>query len=151
MCQPPAQRLPLLADRLLQVDDHHDSGLDRRPEQRNEADPDRDRKVVPEEVLEIDPTGQREGDGQKDLCGVQKRPVGEVEQDEDHGQDDRNHDLEALAGPDFVLVLAAPLDVRPLGEPHALPDNAPCLLDEAPDVPAAHVEEHGDYEEAVLA
>ena len=43
-------RLALPRDRLLQVDHHHDAGLHRRAEQRDEADPHRHGEVVAQQA-----------------------------------------------------------------------------------------------------
>src|SRR5205823_3512093 len=60
-------------------------------------------------------------------------------------------DLTRLPAPERILVLAAPLDVRALRELHGVGDDPSRLVDEAPDVPAANVQQHGHDEQPVLA
>ena len=65
-----AAELALLPrDGLFEVDDHHDAGLHRRAEQRDEADPDRDREVVAEQPEQVDAAGQRERHGEQHVRG----------------------------------------------------------------------------------
>ena len=56
-----------------------------------------------------------------------------------------------MARPDLVLVLAAPFHVGALGQRHRVRNHTPSLIDEAADVPAAHIQEHGDDQQTVLA
>ena len=78
-----AQLAPLALDGLFEIDDHHDAGLHRRAEQRDEADPDRDREVVAEQPQQVDAAGQRERHGEQHVRGLDRRVVREVQQDED--------------------------------------------------------------------
>jgi len=50
-------------ERFLEVDHHHDAGLDGRAEQRNVADPHRDAEIVAQQELQVDAAGQRERHG----------------------------------------------------------------------------------------
>ena len=79
-----AERLALPRHRFLQVDHHHHRRLHRRAEERDEADPDRDREVVAERVQQVDPAGEAEGDREQHLGGLEERAVGQVEQQIDH-------------------------------------------------------------------
>ena len=149
--EPAVERLALLAHGLFEVDHHDDRRLDGGAEQRDESDPDGDREVVAKGIEQIDAAGQAEGHGEEHLGGVEQRSIGQVEQHEDHDEHQWDDDLQALASPALVLVLAAPLDVRALGQRDSLGDNPARLFDEAADVAPAHVEQHGHDEQAVLA
>src|SRR5205807_1872014 len=81
--------------------------------------------------------GQAEGHGEEHLGGVEHRSIGQIEQHEDHDEHQWDDDLQALASPALVLVLAAPLDVRALGQRDALGDDPARLFDEAADVAPA--------------
>ena len=67
-----AQLAPLPLDGLFEVDDHHDAGLHRRAEERDEADPDRDREVVAEQPQQVDAAGQRERHGEQHVRGFER-------------------------------------------------------------------------------
>ncbi len=69
----PPSRLALSLDGLLQVDDHHDAGLHRGAEQRDEADPHRDGEVVAEQPEEVDAAGERERHGEQHVRGFERR------------------------------------------------------------------------------
>ena len=69
---------PLALDGLFQIDDHHDAGLHRRPEERDEADPDRDREVVAQQPQQVDASGQCKRHGEQHMGGFDRRPVREV-------------------------------------------------------------------------
>src|SRR2546426_225634 len=141
----------LAAHRLLEVDHHHDRGLDGGAEEGDEADPDGDRKVVAERVEQVDPAREGEGHGQQYLRRVEERAVRQVEQDVGHHQHDRDHDLQPLARADLVLVLPAPLQVRAGWKRDSVGDQLARLVHEAPDVAAADVQENGHHQQPVLA
>ena len=145
-----AERLPLALDRLLQVDDHHDTGLHGGPEQRNEADPDRHREVVAEEPQQVDPSGQRERDGEQHVRRFDRRPVHEVEQDEDDYNHDRNHELQPLARALLVFPAPAPAEVIAGRQGDRARHGLARLLHEAADIAALHVEQHGGEQQTVL-
>src|SRR5215813_9212913 len=76
--------------------------------------------------------------------------ISHVEQDEDDGQHDGNHDLEALFCPDLILILAAPLDVVTGRHGDSLCDNAFCFIDEPADIASTNVHQNGPAEKAVF-
>ena len=111
-----ASELALLAlNGLLQIDDHHDAGLHRRPEERNEADPDRDREVVAQQPQQVDASGQSKGHGEEHVGGLDRRSVGEVQQHKDDQEHDRDHNLQPVTRALLVLPAPAPADVVPRG------------------------------------
>ena len=61
----PPRSAVFCSKRFVEVNDHHDRGLDGRPEERDEADPDGDGKVVVQQPEQVDAAGERKGDGQQ--------------------------------------------------------------------------------------
>ena len=78
------------------------------------------------------------------------RVIGEIQQPENHDQDHRHHQQQALPGPLLILVAAAPSDVITSGQPHRGRDFRLGVLDEAADVAVLHVEQHRREQKPVL-
>ncbi len=75
----------------MQIDDHHDSGLDRDSEQRDIADPDRNTEVVAKVPLEKKASRQRlEGRKDQNEC-LGHRPEHHVQQQKDRTRFGQSH------------------------------------------------------------
>ena len=78
-----AELAPLPLDGFLEIDDHDDAGLHGGAEERDEADPHRDREVVAEQPQQVHAAGQRERHGEQHVRGLERRVIREVQQHED--------------------------------------------------------------------
>ena len=96
-------------ERFVKVDDHDDTGLHGDAVERDVADPDGHREVVAEQPLQDDAAGHRVHDRQHDDHRLGDGVERHVQQHEDDEQDDRNQDLQPLAGAHLELVLPGPL------------------------------------------
>ena len=92
----------------MQIDDHHDTGLDGHPIERDVSDPDCDREVVAEQPLQDDAARHRVDNRQHhDRC-LRRRVERHVQQHEDDEEHERDEDSEPLPGTDLELVLPRP-------------------------------------------
>jgi hypothetical protein len=90
-------------------------------------------------VEEKHPARQGEGDGKQHMRHLNKRVVGDIEEEVDDEERDGQHALESTLGAHFILVLPTPLDVGALRELDALGHRPSGFLEKAPDVAAADV------------
>src|SRR6516164_7983436 len=95
-------------ERLTEIDDHYDPGLDGDPEQRDVSDPNGNAEIVAQEILQKQ-TASHGTEARKDQDGSLCRRLEEhVKQDKDQGEYDRQDVRKALASPQLEFIFARP-------------------------------------------
>jgi len=132
---------PYLCDlslqRFFEIESHHDGGLDRGAEERDEIHPHRNREVVAQQPQQKDAT--RHANGTVSSTLPRRAPSDTSRRaEEDDDERDRDDDLQPLSCAHLVLVAAAPVDEIPGGS-GTRDVTPPCVVDEAAEVGALHV------------
>ncbi len=124
---------------MVEIDEHHDSGLRRHACQRDEADRDRHGPIVAQEPDEPDPPDEREGHREHHEDRLRHAPEVDVEEQEDDQQHGGHDEPQGRLGALHVLVLTTPLERVPLGKREHVVDHALRIGDVATDVAAGDV------------
>src|SRR6266550_5933642 len=136
---------------VFQIDNHHDRRLNGSSEQRNEANPNSDRKVVLQQPKQVDSAGQSERNREQHVRGFQRRVISDVKQTEDNDEYDWHNYQQTTSCSLLVFVLAAPLDVVTGGQLRLARDRILRFINEATHVTSPNIEQHRPAEEAILA
>src|SRR5262249_19113592 len=95
-------------ERFVQIDDHHDAGLNRDSEQGDIADPHCNTEVITKVPLEQKSPRQSVERRKDQDQRFGHRAEHHVEQQKDGDEDNRQNDLEPLFGAQFELIFAGP-------------------------------------------